>query len=76
MCVCVCVSERVRGGGGGKGKGRGQYLDGGRVALEANDLADKHAVADTDKFVHGSATHALGNDDCGGEERVAQATQH
>mmetsp|Transcript_30036 Transcript_30036/g.64386 ORF Transcript_30036/g.64386 Transcript_30036/m.64386 type:complete len:638 (+) Transcript_30036:135-2048(+) len=41
-------------------------LDGGRVALELDDLADELGVAHADEFVHGRAGHAVGDDEGAG----------
>ena len=38
-------------------------LDGGKVAFESDNLADKLIVTDTNKLVHGSPAHVLGRDD-------------
>jgi hypothetical protein len=37
-------------------------LDGGRVALELDDLADQLVPADFDEFVHLGAAHVFGHD--------------
>ena len=42
-------------------------LDRRRVALEADDLADEAARADSDELVHGGAGHGVGDDDGAGD---------
>jgi hypothetical protein len=39
-------------------------LDGGEVTFETNNLANEVEVSDTDKLVHRSSKHVLGDDDC------------
>ena len=41
----------------------GTDLDGSRILLQANDLADQALRADADQLVHGRAGHGFGHDD-------------
>ena len=47
-------------------------LNGGQVALEANDLAHELQVADAHQLVHGTARHLVGHHHCQRVERMTR----
>ena len=42
---------------------RAPYLDGSRVALQSDDLADQVVSSYANELVHGGSSHAISNDD-------------
>jgi hypothetical protein len=48
---------------GGSGSTVKPYLNGRAVSLQSNDLSNQFVIPHTDKLIHGSSAHFVGNDD-------------